>query len=158
MSNRNSLHSLWNDIWDQLICLKSLLKFPFFFQSSFPFYNFFFQPFINHSYWTDDGCKMVSVEGSNVECECEHLTSFAVLMQIVPVWEQCLTLYPVSLIGGLVLSNEYNIFLLFISQPLRRLCHRKKLQMTKIWSQLNIVCVAVLWSFKPSGNFSLLTM
>ena len=35
--------------------------------------------------WTDDGCKIVEAEGSNVECECKHLTSFAVLMQYVKV-------------------------------------------------------------------------
>ena len=35
--------------------------------------------------WTDDGRKVVKAEGSNVECECKHLTSFAVLMQYVKV-------------------------------------------------------------------------
>ena len=88
---------------------------------------------------------MVSVEGSNVECECEHLTSFAVLMQIVPVREQCLTLYPVSLIGGLVFSNEYNIFVLFISQPLRWLCHRKNYRWQKyIQPSKKCLCYSVV--------------
>ena len=32
-----------------------------------------------------DGCQFVDVKGSNIECECDHLTSFAVLMQFVQV-------------------------------------------------------------------------
>ena len=84
---------------------KSLLQFSY----------FLLQMFLNHSFWTDDGCKMVSVEDSNVTCECEHLTSFAVIMQIVPVWKQSIALYPVSFIGVLDLSIEYNIYVLFIS-------------------------------------------
>ena len=70
----NSAHR-FEAAYDKLSCLKNLLKFS----------CFLFQMFLNHSFWTDDGCKMVSVEDSNVTCECEHLTSFAVIMQIVPV-------------------------------------------------------------------------
>ncbi|XP_072046490.1 adhesion G protein-coupled receptor L4-like [Amphiura filiformis] len=32
-------------------------------------------------YWTDEGCALMSLNGTHLECECNHLTIFAVLIQ-----------------------------------------------------------------------------
>lgn len=38
----------------------------------------------SHGAWSSKGCKVVQENNSSVSCQCNHLTSFAVLTRILP--------------------------------------------------------------------------
>lgn len=38
--------------------------------------------FISHSAWSDDGCQIQKTNETHTICECDHLTNFAVLMDV----------------------------------------------------------------------------
>lgn len=39
-------------------------------------------PFRNNDSWSGDGCSLVKTNGSHVVCTCNHLTNFAILINI----------------------------------------------------------------------------
>ena len=41
-------------------------------------------PFRNNGSWSGDGCSLVKTNGSHVVCTCNHLTNFAILINIKP--------------------------------------------------------------------------
>ena len=41
-------------------------------------------PFRNNGRWSGDGCSLVKTNGSHVVCTCNHLTNFAILINIKP--------------------------------------------------------------------------
>ncbi|CAF1436686.1 unnamed protein product, partial [Adineta steineri] len=57
--------------------------------------------------WSTDGCQLISIKDRNVICECNHLTHFAILMDIEqkPMSEAMKQVLSIITLGGLFLSS-----------------------------------------------------
>jgi Latrophilin/CL-1-like GPS domain. len=61
---------------------------------------FHFYIFISFSgKWLDQGCKKVKEKNNHVICECDHLTSFAILIDVTQTHQNPLELQIITWIG-----------------------------------------------------------
>ena len=56
--------------------------------------------------WSDEGCKVVATNGTMTQCECNHLTNFAVVMRPVTpsVTQDLLTSVRLDIVAYIIAS------------------------------------------------------
>ncbi|UJR08985.1 hypothetical protein I4U23_013235 [Adineta vaga] len=97
--------------------------------------------------WSTDGCRLIDIKDRNVMCECNHLTHFAVLLDIQqkPISRQVDQLLSIITLGGLLLSSIglcLTILTFVLFKKLRRHFSQKSLLLLSI----NLLFVNILFS------------
>ncbi|CAF4166269.1 unnamed protein product, partial [Adineta steineri] len=97
--------------------------------------------------WSTDGCQLISIKDRNVICECNHLTHFAILMDIEqkPMSEAMKQVLSIITLGGLFLSSIglcLTILTFILFKKLRRHFSQKSLLLLSI----NLLFVNILFS------------
>jgi len=49
--------------------------------------------------WTQNGCKKVNETNDHVICQCDHLTNFAILMDVTQTQQNSLELQMITWVG-----------------------------------------------------------
>ncbi|CAF2993733.1 unnamed protein product, partial [Rotaria sp. Silwood2] len=97
--------------------------------------------------WSKDGCYLINITDQNIICECNHLTHFAVLMDIEQksTPESIEQVLSIITLGGLLLSSIglcLTILTFILFQKLRRHFSQKALLLLSI----NLLFVNILFS------------
>ncbi|CAF1015720.1 unnamed protein product [Adineta ricciae] len=97
--------------------------------------------------WSTTGCRLIDIQNHNVMCECNHLTHFAVLLDIqqTPVSKEVEQLLSIITLGGLLLSSVglcLTILTFVLFKKLRRHFSQKSLLLLSI----NLLLVNILFS------------